>query len=84
MEKELKSLKEQVEKNTQKIDRNYKKVNDNANKINENLEKITRNSYALSILKDYKNQSRRYFIIWLITFIAFIISLGYIFFILTQ
>jgi lipid II:glycine glycyltransferase (peptidoglycan interpeptide bridge formation enzyme) len=54
MNKDLKKLEQEVEKNTEKIDRNYQMALENTEKINNNLEKITRNSVALDILKDYK------------------------------
>lgn len=75
MEKELKKLQAQVEENARSIDRNYNMVVDNTKNINENLEKITRNSVALDILKDYKKEVIRAYIV-IIILLAVVIMLA--------
>lgn len=35
------------------------------------------NSFALELIQDYKKQNKRLFVVWLITFIAFVGLLGY-------
>ena len=75
MEQELKKLEQEVENNAEKIDRNYQMVLDNTQRINENLEKITKNSVALDILKDYKKQTiRAYIVIWVLLVIVAMLS----------
>ena len=74
MDKDIKKLEKEVEKNAKRIDRNYQMVLENTNKINENLEKITRNSVALDILRDYKKQTiRAYIVILVLEIIMFIL-----------
>lgn len=41
------------------------------------MEKSTSKGFALELLNDARKQNKRLFIIWLITFTAFIILLGY-------
>lgn len=50
---------EEIEK---KIERNAIEISNNADKINNNLKSIKKNKYALDILKDYKNESLRWFV----------------------
>ena len=45
-------------------ERNYKLISKNTENIDKNFEKIKDNSYALSILKDYKHEA----IMWKIAF----------------
>lgn len=59
MEEELKKLEEKIDYNNQKI--------------NENLERINQNSYALSILRDYKKDAKRWFIAFIVASILLII-----------
>ena len=73
-----------IEDLEKKIESNANKINDNADKINSNLEKIEKNSYALDILRDYKEDSKRLFHILLIALGAWIITLGYLIYILSK
>ncbi len=66
------------------IDNLVKKIDDNADKIQRNEKKIHQNTGALEILKTFKSDSRKFFIMWLVTFIAFIGLLGYTFYILSN
>ena len=58
-----------------KIDTNIRKIDDNAQKIESNFEKIQQNSYALDILRDYKKENKRLFIV-IVLLITAIIVLG--------
>lgn len=60
-----------------KIDDNYNKIMENMNKLHSHEEKINKNTGALEILKTFKSDSNKFFIMWLITFIAFLSLLGY-------
>lgn len=71
-------LSKRIDENAEKIISNIEKIEHNKTKINNNTEKIQQNSYALEILKDYKRQNKRLFIIlilelviWVGTLIAF-------------
>ena len=58
------------------------RIDENANKIETNLEKIQKNSYAIEILGDYKEGSKRLFEInkrlynLILILIAIIVALG--------
>lgn len=58
------------------------KIKDNANKIESNAERIHQNTGALEILKTFKADSQKFFIMWLITFICLMCSLCIIIFLL--
>jgi ABC-type lipoprotein release transport system permease subunit len=59
-----------------------KRIDENAYKIENNLEQIQKNSYAIEILSDYKEGSKRLFeinkrlYILIIILIAIIVALG--------
>lgn len=61
-----------------------KKIEKNANKINSNLEKIEKNSYALEIMSDYKNESKRLFIILIIVLVFWFLTIGYLVYVLND
>ena len=64
-----------VEKNIEILE---EKILDNLNRIENNSEKIHRNTGALEILKTFKADTNKFFIMWLITFFAFLSLLGYV------
>ena len=66
------------------IDELVKKIDVNAEKIQNNEKRIHQNTGALEILKTFKSDSRKFFIMWLITFIAFVGLLGYTIYILND
>ncbi len=51
-------------------------------KIDDNKERIQQNTGALEILKTFKADSNKFFIMWLITFIVLILSICVIMFLL--
>lgn len=51
-------------------------------KIADNKEKIQQNTGALEILKTFKADSDKFFMMWLITFIMLLVSIGCIMFLL--
>lgn len=59
-----------------------RKTEENAKRIDENLEKIKQNTGAVEILKTFKADSQRFFIMWLITFVTLMCSLCVIIFLL--
>ena len=64
----------EIEKSLEKLE---EKISKNLNKIQSNTEKIHQNTGALEILKTFKADSNKFFIMWLITFTAFLMLLGY-------
>lgn len=61
-----------------------KRIDTNADKIERNMKRIHQNTGALEILHTFKTDSQRFFIMWLITFIAFMGLLGYTIYILND
>ena len=66
----------------QNIEHLEKKIQKNASKIEDNANRIYQNTGALEILKTFKADSNKFFIMWLITFIVLILSLCCIIFLL--
>jgi hypothetical protein len=54
------------------------KINKNLAKIEKNSNKIHQNTGALEILKTFKADTNKFFIMWIITFAAFLGLLCYI------
>ena len=75
---DLEDLERRINHNADKLNKLINDVEENLGKINENKEQIERNSGALAILHTIKSNGDKYFIIWIITFIAFLLSIGYI------
>ena len=61
-----------IEKKMEILEQN---IINNSNRIENNLSKIQENSYALEIIKDYKRNSQRLFIVVILLVLA-IITLG--------
>ena len=81
---ELDDLENRIDQNTKKLDKLTQLIEHNAGKIDKNSEKIEHNSGALALLHTIKSNSDKYFVIWLVTFIAFLGSLGYIIYLLND
>ena len=77
---EFDELEQRINENAEKLDRLTRDIENNLERIEENREQIEHNSGALALLHTIKSNGDKYFIIWLITFIAFLISIGYIIF----
>ena len=67
-----------------KIDNNAKLIEQNAKKIEQNANQINQNTGALEILKAFKSDSNKFFIMWIITFMALLGSIGYIVYLLND
>lgn len=65
-------------------ERNYNLIAENTKKINNNLERINQNSYALEILKDYKKENKRMFIILIIVLCMWFLTIGYLVYVLND
>ena len=81
---ELVKLEKKIDNNTNKIKQNENKINVNEDKIDDHLEKIQKNSYALDILKDYKEESKRWYRILIIVLIMWFLTIGYLVYVLTD
>lgn len=77
MKEELQNIKTELDDIKEKIEHNY------AN-INKNRENINQNSGALALLHTLNANSNKYFIIWIITFVALLISVGFIAYLLMR
>lgn len=54
------------------------KITKNAEKIETNSQQIIKNTGSLEVLHTINNNTRRFFFMWLITFIAFLCAVVYI------
>ena len=70
-----------LEANIEKIE---KKVISNAEKIEDNASRIEKNSWALEILKDYKSESKRLFVIIIVILIMWFATIGYLVYVLND
>ena len=73
-----------IEELEKRLEENSKHIIENANRIESNLTQIHQNTGALGILKEFKSDARKFFIMWIITFIAFIGLLGYTIYLLND
>ena len=70
-------MKEELQNIKSELDDIKDKIESNHTKINKNRDDIDHNSGALALLHTLNANSNKYFIIWLVTFIAFLISIGF-------
>ena len=70
-------MKEELQNIKSELDDIKGKIESNHTKINKNRDDINHNSGALALLHTLNANSNKYFIIWLVTFIAFLISIGF-------
>ena len=77
-------MNEEIQEIKEMAKRNYELISKNTENINNNLERINKNSYVLDILRDYKQDSERLFLILLIILGLWIGPLGYLIFILSR
>lgn len=81
---DLDELEKRIDDNTKKLEILTELIEHNSGKISKNSEKIQHNSGALDLLHTIKSNSDKYFVIWIITFVAFLGSLGYIVYLLND
>ena len=74
IEKEIKEIKEIMYGNTEKIINNMDRLHSHEKKINENSNNIQKNTSALEILHTINNVKKRFFIMWLSTFVVLVFS----------
>lgn len=72
---DIEELQKKVDTNANRILNNLEKIATNEQKILDNESKIQKNSMALEILKDYKKQNKRLFVILIIELVIWIATL---------
>lgn len=82
--KDIEELQKRIIENAKKIEKITKQIESNAGKIENNAGKIEYNSGALEILHTFKSDSRKFFIMWIITFMALLGLLGYTIYLLND
>lgn len=71
-------LEQRINENTEKLDKLTIEIENNLERIKENKEQIEHNTGALALLHTINSNSNKYFVIWIITFFSFLISILYI------
>ena len=75
-EKQYIELKQQLDNNVKLIISNMNELHNHEELINKNAKRIEKNTGALEILHTINNVKKRFFVMWFLTFVAFIISIG--------
>lgn len=65
---------EKINELERKIDDNFERIIANMDRLHSHEERINRNTSAIDVLHTIKTYNNRFFYMWLITFIALIIS----------
>lgn len=73
-------LEKRIKENGDKLEKLAQEIENNLEQITINKERIEHNSGALALLHTINSNSNKYFVIWLVTFICFLVSIGYIIF----
>ena len=68
---------EKINELEQKIESNYNEIISNMKKLHRHEEKINKNTGAIEVLHTIKTYNNRFFFMWIITFFALLISIGY-------
>ena len=76
-EEKINELEKKIDNNMKEIITNMNKLHSHEKKINNNEEKINRNTGAIDVLHTIKTYNNRFFFMWIITFFALIVSIGY-------
>ena len=77
MKEQLQEIQKELETIKEKVDLNHKKVHSNRKDIDEN-------KGAIALLHTLNSNSNKYFTMWIITFVAFLCSIGYIIYLKTE
>lgn len=81
---ELEELEKKIDDNAEKIIANMNKLHSHEEKIEVNYKKIKENSYALEILRDYKEANKRQFIIIISILVMWALTICYLVYILND
>ena len=76
-EKQYIELKQQLDNNVKLIISNMNELHNHEELINKNAEKIEKNTGALEILHTINNVKKRFFVMWFLTFVTLIVSVGF-------
>ena len=80
----IEELEKQVKENAKRLDNHLEEIKKNGTNISHNHQKIQQNSYALDILKDYKEESKRWFKIALCILGFAFFELGFIIYLIVR
>ena len=64
-----------------RTEENARRIEENSRKSEENSHRISQNTGALEVLHTIKVNTILFFVMWIITFITFLVSVGYIIYI---
>lgn len=70
-------LKQQLDNNVKLIISNMNELHNHEEMINKNAKRIEKNTGALEILHTINNVKKRFFIMWFLTFVTLIVSVGF-------
>ena len=68
------NVEEKILELDKKIESNYNEIVSNITKLHKHEEKINRNTGAIEVLHTIKTYNNRFFAMWVLTFIALLIS----------
>lgn len=77
-------INERIEKLEQYVTHHEEDIKNNRIGISSNSQRIESNTGALALLHTINSNSNKYFVIWIITFVAFLFSIGYIVYLKTE
>lgn len=80
----MEDIDKRIEKLEQYVTHHEEDIKNNRIGISSNSQRIETNTGALALLHTLNANSNKYFIIWIITFIAFLFSIGYIIYLKTE
>ena len=75
MNQDIERLEQKIDSNMEKIIENMNKLHNCEQKISENSKKIQKNTGALEILHTINEVKKRFFTMWLLTFVILIASI---------
>ena len=76
LEAKINELEKKIDSNMDKIISNMNRLHSHEEKINANAKKIQKNTGALEVLHTINNVKKRFFIMWVSTFILLLLSIG--------
>lgn len=84
LKKNVKDLEKKLDSSVELILKTMNRLHEHEELINKNTSKIKQNSYALEILKDYKDDKRRLYKLLTITTLVWLITLACLIFVLMK
>ena len=77
-------INERLQKLEEYVTHHEEDIKNNRIGISSNSQRIESNTGALALLHTINSNSNKYFVIWIITFVAFLFSIGYIVYLKTE